>query len=266
MITLKDESQKSLVLPKAVRVLGIGLVSMTQYRYSIVFNKGISSSLMRDLIHLYRSEIIGKKEGKFMDRFGIFTVYIHFYTIGKEKISIFYTNEKDKLVNYEDLCSFSKVLVKTYCSNDSDFTISQICNKSIPSAKGLSALFIISKTGHTLFTKIRNDKTRLLENCIQIGGFLSAILMFSNEVIGKNAGESLQSIHFENQQFLITVREDIIFAYLIEEVTNSEIIERYIELIKEEFFDLYWDCMKDFTGDLSQFHTFEPIVEKYFSI
>jgi len=266
MITLNDKSQESLVLPKAIRVLGIGLVSMTRYRYNIVFNKGISCSVMRDLIHLYRSEIVGKKEGKFIDRFGIFTVYIHFYTVGSEKISIFYIDEKDKLVKYEDLCSLSKVLVKTYCSNDSHLTISQICNKSIPSAKGLSALFVISTTGHTLFTKIRNDKTRLSENYVQIGGFLSAILMFSNEVIGKNAGESLQAIHFENQQFLITVKEDIIFAYLVEEVKNSETIERYIELLKEEFFDLYWDCMKDFTGDLSQFHTFEPIVEKYFSI
>jgi len=205
MIILEDISQESLELPKAIQVYGIGLVSMTQNRYNIVFNKGISRSFMRDLINLYRPEILNIKEGKLIDLLGIFTVYIHFYTLGNERISIFYINEKDSLINYEDLCSLSRLLVKTYCSNVSISKLSQICNKAIPSIKGLSALFVISTTGHTLFTKIRNDKTKLSENYIQIGGFLSAILMFSNEVIGKNSGESLQAINFENQQFLISV-------------------------------------------------------------
>ena len=266
MIVLEDIYQESLAAPKAIQVLGMGLVSMTKNRSNIVFNKGISRSLMKDLIKLYRPEILNKKEGKMIDLLGIFTVYIHFYTLGNERISIFYINEKDRLVNYEDLCSLSRLLVKTYCSNVSISKISQICNKAIPSIKGLSALFVINTTGHTLFTKIRNDKTKLSENYIQIGGFLSAILMFSNEVIGKNSGESLQAINFENQKFLITVKEGIIFAYLVEQTNNSEIIERYMDLLKEEFFDLYSDCLKDFNGEVYQFHTFEPVVEKYFSI
>ena len=266
MIEVEDISQELLESQKAIPVLGIGLVSMTQNRYNIVFNKGISRSLMKDLIHLYRPEILEKKEGKMIDLLGIFTVYIHFYTIGNERISLFYINEKDKLVKYEDLCSLSRLLVKIYCSNVSHSKINQICNKAIPCVKGLSALFVISTTGHTLFTKIRNDKTQLLENYIQIGGFLSAILMFSNEVIGKNSGDSLQAINFENQKFLITVEEGIIFAYLVEQSTNSKTVERYMELLKEEFIELYYDCLKDFNGDLNQFHTFEPVVEKYFSI
>lgn len=266
MIEIDDISQESLDLQKEIQVLGIGLVSMTQNRYNIVFNKGISRSLMKDLIHLYRSEILEKKEGKMIDLLGIFTVYIHFYTLGNERIILFYINEKDKLVNYAELCSLSRLLVKIYCSNISHSKISQVCNKAIPSVKGLSALFIISTTGHTLFTKIRNDKKQLSENYIQIGGFLSAILMFANEVIGKNSGESLQAINFENQKFLITVEEGVIFAYLVEQSTNSKKIERYMELLKEEFIELYYDYLKDFNGDLNQFHTFEPVVEKYFSI
>ncbi|NVM16480.1 MAG: hypothetical protein HWN80_02110 [Candidatus Lokiarchaeota archaeon] len=266
MTEVDNISQESLELQKVIPVLGIGLVSMSQNRYNIVFIKGISRSLMKDLIHLYRSEILEKEEGKMIDLLGIFTVYIHFYTLGNEKISLFYINEKDKLLNYGDLCSLSRLLVKIYCSNVSHSKISQICNKAIPSVKGLSALFVISTTGHTLFTKIRNDKTQLLENYIQIGGFLSAILMFSNEVIGKNSGESLQAINFENQQFHIIVEEGIIFAYLVEQSKNSKTVERYMELLKEEFIELYYDCLKDFNGDLNQFHTFEPVVEKYFSI
>jgi hypothetical protein len=266
MIELDDISQDSLVLPKAIQVLGIGLVSMTENRYNLVFNKGISRSLIKDLIHLYRIEILSKKEGKIIDLLGVFTVYIHFYSFGNERITLFYINEKDKLVKYEDLCSFSRLLAKLYCSNVSHPKIKQIINKAIPCVKGLSALFVISTTGHTLFTKIRNDKAKLLNNSVQIGGFLSAILMFSNEIIGKNSGESLQSINFENQQFLITVEHEIIFAYLVEESTKSETIERYMELIRDEFFELYYDCLTDFNGDLNQFHTFEPVVENYFSI
>ncbi|MFX0074278.1 MAG: hypothetical protein ACFE96_02465, partial [Candidatus Hermodarchaeota archaeon] len=121
-------------------------------------------------------------------------------------------------------------------------------------------------TGHTLFTKIREDKTKLLDNYIQIGGFLSAILMFSNEIIGKNSGESLQAINFENQQFLITVRDGIIFAYLLEDPTFSKAIERCMELLKEEFFEMYSECLKNFDGDLNHFYDFEHVVEKYFSI
>ncbi len=266
MIVLDDVYQESLDSPKVIQVLGIGLVSMTKKRHNIVFNKGISRSLMEDLIKLYRPEILNKKEGKMIDLLGIYTVYVHYYTLGSEIISIFYVNEKDRLVNYENLCSLSRLLVKTYSSNVSISKIRQICNKAIPSIKDLSALFVISITGHTLFTKFRNDKTNLSENYIQIGGFLSAILMFSNEVIGKNSGESLQAINFENHKFLITVKEGIIFAYLLEQTNNSDIIERYMELLKEEFFDLYCDCLKDFNGDVNQFHTFEPVVEKYFSI
>jgi len=266
MIEIENISQESLVLPKAIQVLGLGLVSMTPNRYNIVFNKGISRSLIKDLIHLYRLEIFNKKEGKLIDLFGIYTVYIHFYSIGSEKISLFYINEKDKLVNYANLCSLSKLLFKTYSSNVSHSKIRQICNQAIPSVKGLSALFIINTTGHTLFTKFRSDKTKLAENYIQIGGFLSAILMFSNEVIGKNSGERLQAINFESQRFLISVEEGIIFAYLVEDSTRSDIRERYIELIKEEFFELFYDCLTDFNGDINQFNTFEPVVEKYFSI
>ena len=266
MIEIKNNSPKSFELPIAVQVLGISLVSMTKNRYNLVFNKGISRSLIKDLIHLYRLEITSKKEGKIVDLLGVYTVHIHFYSHGNERIAVFYINEKDKLANYENLCLLSRLLVKTYSSNVSHSKIRQICNQAIPSVKGLSALFIINTTGHTLFTKFRSDKTKLAENYIQIGGFLSAILMFSNEVIGKNSGERLQAINFESQQFLISVEEGIIFAYLVEDSTRSDIRERYIELIKEEFFELFYDCLTDFNGDINQFNTFEPVVEKYFSI
>lgn len=266
MNKVEDNSQESSEVPKAIQVLGISLVSLTQNRYNIVFNRGINRSLLKDLIHIYRSEILNWKEGKIFDQFGVYMVYLHFYTYGNKKISVFYISEKDMLVNNEELYSFSKLLVKSYCSKVSSWEISQICGKIIPIVEGVSAFLVINKTGQTLFAKIRKDKKYLLENYIQIGGFLSAVLVFSDEIIGKKTGESLKAINFENHQFLITIEEETIFAYLLEQSTCSKTIERYIELLTEEFIELYYDCLKDFNGDLNQFSTFGAVVENYFII
>jgi hypothetical protein len=174
--------------------------------------------------------------------------------------------EKDTLTNYDDMCSVSRTLAQLYCSNASLSVINKVCNKMIPSFEGLSALFVVSTTGHTLYTKIRDDKTSILENHIQIGGFLSAILMFSNEVIGKNSEDTLQSINLKNDRFLIFVKEDIIFAYLVDHSPKSDNFARYVELIAEEFLDQFSNSLKDFNGDLTQFNRFDPVIDKYFCL
>ncbi|MFX0074998.1 MAG: hypothetical protein ACFE96_06115 [Candidatus Hermodarchaeota archaeon] len=266
MIGLEDNSQKSSDLGKKIQVLGIGLITLTDNQYNIVFNRGINRSLIKDLIHIYRSEILNRNDGNIIDEFGIYMVYIHFYTFGKLKVSIFYLSEKEKSLNYDELSSFSNLLVKTYCSHVSREKISQICNSVIPIVSGVSAFLVISTTGQTLFKKIRSDKKNLLENYIQIGGFLSAILSFSNEIIGKQSGECLKAIDFENSKFLITVEEGAIFAFLLDQCAKSKTIERYIELLTEEFIELYYDCLKDFNCDVTQFRSFEAVVENYFSI
>lgn len=266
MIVLEKGHQELLDNPNAMDLLGVGIVSITEKNSKIIYNKGISRSLMKDLITLYRPDILEKKEGKLIDLLGIFTVSIHFYSFDKKKIAIFYVNEKDTLTNYDIMCSVSRRLAQMYCSNASLSSINDMCNMIIPSFEGLSALFIISTTGHTLFTKIRDDKTSISENYIQIGGFLSAILMFSNEVIGKNTGDTLKEISFENQQFIISVKDDIIFACLLDSSLKSDNFRRYLDLIAEEFLDQFSDNVKDFNGDLNQFHIFELVVDKYFRL
>jgi hypothetical protein len=264
MIVLEKGHQELLNHPTSMDILGVGIVSITDKNSKIIYNKGISFSLMNDLIKLYRPDILDRKEGKLIDLLGIFTISIHFYSFDTEIIAIFYVNEKDTLANYDVMCSVSRTLAQLYCSNAPLSLINDTCNKIIPSFEGLSALFVVSTTGHTLYTKIRDDKASISENHIQIGGFLSAILMFSNEVIAKNSGDSLQSINFGAQQFIIYVKEDIIFAYLLDSSHNSENFERYMDLIAEEFLDQFSARVKDFNGDLSQFHIFELVVNKYF--
>ncbi len=266
MIVLEKGHQELLDSPTAMDILGIGIVSITERNSNLIYNKGISRSLMKDLIKLYRSDILEKKEGKLIDLLGIFTVSIHFYSFGRESIAIFYVMEKDTLTNYDDMCSVSRSLAQLYCSNASLSVINKVCNKMIPSFKGLSALFVVSTTGHTLYTKIRDDKTSISENHVQIGGFLSAILMFSNEVIGKNSEDTLQSINLKNDRFLIFVKKDIIFAYLVDHSPKSDNFARYVELIAEEFLDQFSNSLKDFNGDLTQFNRFDSVIDKYFCL
>lgn len=266
MLVLENVYQETLEHPSSMDLLGVGIVSMTEKRYNIIFSKGIKRSLIKLLIKFYRSEILKNKEGKRIKLLGAYTIYVHFYTFEDESISILYVSETNKLIKYDSLCSLSKQLVNSYCSNATFSEINQLCNQAIPTAKELSALFVINTAGLSLFTKIRKDKKYLADNFITISGFISAILSFSNEVIGKNTGDTLQAINFENQQFLLTVKEDVIFAYLIEDFTKSKNIKRFMELLIEEFLDNYCDCIKDFNGDVSQFRDFEHLVDKYFDI
>ncbi len=264
MIVLEKGHQELLDIPTAMDILGVGIVSITDKNSNLIYTKGISRSLMNDLIKLYRSDILEKKEGKLIDLLGIFTVSIHFYSFDAESIAIFYVNEKDTLTDYDAMCSASRVLAQLYCSNAPLASINDVCNKILPNFEGLSALFVVSTTGHTLFTKIRKDKVSISENHIQIGGFLSAILMFSNEIIAKNSGDTLQAINFGAQQFIISVKEDIIFAYLIDDSPKIDNFERYTDLIAQEFLDKFRNSVKNFNGDLNQFHCFKLVVDKYF--
>jgi hypothetical protein len=266
MIVLEKSHQELLDSPTAIDILGVGIVSITEKNSKIIYNKGISRSLMKDLIKLYRPDILKKKEGKLIDLLGIFTVSIHFYSFGTESIAIFYIIEKDTLTNYDVMCSVSRKLAQLYCSNASLPLINDMCNKIIPSFNGLSALFVVSTSGHTLFTKIRRDKATISENHIQIGGFLSAILMFSNEIIAKNSGDTLQAINFGSQQFIISVKDDIIFAYLVDRSADTDNFKRYMDLIAEEFLVQFSESVKNFNGDLNQFHSFKLVVDKYFCL
>lgn len=249
-----------------LEMLGLGLVSLTLRNHNVIFRKGIGTPLLNKLIKVYKKQIIEKKEGKIIELVGSFTVYIHFYELEREIVAIFYVNEKDKLIKYEELCSISNILLRCYCSNVSDLELNRICNKIIPSVKGISALFIVYSSGHALFAKVNKEKKFLAKNYIQVSGFISAILAFSKEVIGRESGESLQTINFENEKFFVHLRGDIIFAYLIEKKNEPKNLERFIHLIADEFIEKFDDNLKDFHGDVTPFSEFERIVDNYLLI
>ncbi|MFW9951815.1 MAG: hypothetical protein ACFFKA_16995, partial [Candidatus Thorarchaeota archaeon] len=216
MIVLENVYEDSLVFPGSLNILGLGVVKITGRTHKIFYIKGIGNSLMNKMIQLYKKEIIQKQEGKIIDLVGGYTVYVHFFKLEYEIIAIFYLNEKDKLIRYEDLCNFSKELLKAIKSNCPVSEFDNVCKKVVPCESGVLALFIISTTGHCLFKKIRNNMDYLSNNYIQIGGFISAINMFANEVVGKHSGDNLEAISFGNQQLYLNVKGNVIFAYLVE--------------------------------------------------
>ena len=250
----------------SMELLGVGLVSITGRRTNTIFKKGIGNGLINTLVKFYKEQIIKKREGKIIDLLGSYTIYVHFFDIKPEILTIFYVNEKEKLIRYDQLCSYSNKLVKSYCINSSDSEINAICENIIPKVSGISALFIISKAGHAFFTRINNQKKFLMENYIQIGGFLSAITAFSQEILGKESGENLEAITFENQQFILNIKDKVIFAFLIEKNTNLNHTKRFMELLAEEFVDSYHNQIKNFNGDIEPFASFKRVVDKYFII
>lgn len=251
---------------ESMDLLGIGLVSISGKRANTIFKKGFSNGLLKTLVKIYKDRIIEKREGKIIDLLGSYTIYIHFFDIKPDIFTIFYVNSKDKLIRYDLLCSISNKLTKSFCGNCSDAKVNDICNRIIPKVSGVSALFIISKGGHALFTQINSRKKSLNDNYIQIGGFLSAITAFSQEVIGKESGGNLEEINFQNQKFILNVKDSLIFAYLLEEDTNLIQIKRFMELLTEEFIDSYHDKLINFNGDIEPFTYFKHIVDKYLII
>jgi hypothetical protein len=264
-IVLNNSYHNSLGEPWSLELMGLGLVSISQKSTKVLFSKGINDSMLNVLIRAYKDRILQKREGKIVELIGSYTAYAHFYDLKNEIFTLFYLNE-NKFIKYDELCSFSNKVVQNYCTNYSQSNFNSMCNDIVSSLPGLSALFIISDDGHALFSKTSKKHESFKKNAIQISGFISAIMMFSDEVIGKQSGEHLKAIDFENIQFLVTMRNKIIFAYLIENQSKAKEINRFIGIIAEEFITRFSDHLKDFKGNISIFKEFDSYINRYFDI
>lgn len=135
-------------------------------------------------------------------------------------------------------------------------------------AKGLIGILILDKTGSLFFSKVKKNRLRMADSIFQIAGFISVILIYSQDLIGgEKEGLKLEDIDLGNHHFYISTKKDLIFAYLIEKNRASDNINNYIQKIIEKFIDKYYfSHIQNFKGDLSPFHDFEIIVDHYFEI
>ncbi|GAH69954.1 unnamed protein product, partial [marine sediment metagenome] len=99
---------------------------------------------------------------------------------------------------------------------------------------------------------------------VHIGGFISALLSFSNTIIGEETGAKLKEINFGNQQFYVISKSNVVFAFLVENM--NQLLQRYMYLIADEFLFDFRNYIKEFNGDVTPFNEFESKINQYFII
>ncbi len=143
--------------------------------------------------------------------------------------------------------------------------INSICSRvvDIPRVKGqLVGILILNETGLLFFSKVAKKRTNITKNIFQIAGFLSAIMIYSKDFIGSREIE----LKLKNVDLHIDTKNGVIFAYFIEKENYTEDTNKYIHIIFNDFLEKYYESyVKDFKGDLTPFHSFENVIDQYFS-
>ena len=140
--------------------------------------------------------------------------------------------------------------------------------KMFPKADGLVGFLVLDKTGLLYFSKVAKNKISIAQNIFQIAGFISAILIYSQDLIGtEDSGIKLEDINLGNHHFYVCTRENVIFAYFVEKHSITENFKSHIEIIIKKFLETYHPSfIKNFKWDVSQFHKFEEVINQYFEI
>ncbi len=256
-----------------IEILGVGIVRISRLssekKIDIIYQKGVGIKLLQKIIKKYMEKIIKKREGILIDLFYNFSIYIHYFNNNPdENIGIIYLDKKEKILNYSELFLISQKLNQCAEIEDSLFKIKDICNKEIiiPRYKGLSAIFIIGSSGHLFFSKINKNKTKLIKYEISISGFITALLIFSKEILSQGPETKLKQINFGNQNFYLNLRNNAIFAYLVEKQQIPEMFKKYMHIVSDEFIYRFKDRINTFNGDVSPFQEFESVIDQYFII
>lgn len=258
-----------------MQILGVGVIKISdsspKKEINIIFQKGVGIQLIYKIINNNVKRILKKRQGISIDLWSNFTVYIHYFENNQNNlICIIYLDKKEKILNYSELFSISQKLNQYISMNDSLSNIKNFCDREIviPRCKGLLALFIISSAGHLLFSKIKKNKTKLIQNEIPISGFISALLSFSKAIISNGPETKLKQINLGNQIFYLNLRNNAIFAYLVEKKRIPETFERYMHIISDEFIYRFKERInpKNFKGEVTPFRKFESVVDQYFII
>lgn len=235
--------------------------------YDIIYKKGLDVPLIQNVMELCKNEITQKTKGNSTIPLDDYIIIIHFYEDkDQNKIVNIFMDEKESDVNYTKLYLTSRKIFNQYNTNMDPDDVKESCSEylDIPKSEGLLGIFILNPSGSPYFSKIDKKKANLAKKDVQISGFISALLTFSKEIIGKDSGGNLKEIVFGNQRFYVIIKRNIIFAYLVEKV--NQLLKRYMYLIVDEFFSRYEDEIKNFNGDISPFEDFEYILNQYFKL
>ncbi len=250
---------------KQIPMFGMGMVKMSlRGDFKVLFQKGIGISLIQNVMELYKEEILEKKQGNSIIPLDDFTIYLNYYESKEDDILVvLLMDDKEKSTSYSKLYLFFKKINNYVHSNMSISEIKQLCVETIeiPKTDEIIAVLIIGLGGSPFFTMANTKKTTILSKDVCIGGFISALYSFSQEVMGEESGAKLKEINFGNMTIYMICNENAIFAYLVEKF--NPIVQRYMYLIAEEFIEIYKDHLVDFNGDVTPFASFEENVNQY---
>lgn len=268
---IMENYQNSKDNPIVMEILGIGLVKISQTdieaKFKVLFQKGIGVPLIQNVIELYKKEIVNKKQGNSIIPLEKFTLFIHYFENHNQDILvIIYMEKKDSSVNFSKLYFLSRKINRKFQLNEPVLQIIEDFDNAveIPKTDGIIAIFIIGAAGSPYISKINKDRSEIADHEVHIGGFISALLSFSNTIIGEETGAKLKEINFGNQQFYVISKSDVIFAFLVENMTS--LVQRYMYLLADEFLYQYKDHLRDFNGDITPFNCFEEKINQYFLI
>ena len=257
---IMDESDK-------LTIIGISLVELfisnVKEGYKILYQKGIGQSLIENVIELHKKEIINKITGSSIIPFGDFNIIINYFRKG-ENILIFITiDKKENGIPYSQLYLKYRKILKDFDPNKNIDT-KQLVESSftIPRIKNVDALFILDNSGIPLISKVNLKREQLKDESLQIGGLISAILLFSAEALDQETGAKLKEIKIGHKVFHLIIRKQVICAFVLQNMTP--IIKRYMYLITDQFIDMFSEVLENFDGDTSQFYPFQEIIETYF--
>ena len=237
----------------------------------LIFRKGLTTTFVEDIIDIYRYRIFETDNGTIIDSTGSYNLFLSFAMKSQgEKEIVLFIDTEDRVLNSPILESFSKALFNKLKTNIPYSKIESMCNNiiEIQRAKGVIGVLILDKTGILYYSKVKKERTEIAKNIFQIAGFISALMIYSHDLIGdESAGLKLEDIDMGNYHFYLSMRSNIIFAYFVEKNNCSENVERNTQIIFEEFLERYYNSyVKNFCGDLTPFHEFEDTINLYFEI
>lgn len=264
-----DDFQKTNEGKGSSELLGFGLIKILEpyntNNFEQIYNRGIEFSLIQNLIESIKDEMAIKKQGNCIIPIDDNLISLQYF---EEKNKIFisiFKDNKDKKVNYAKTYLIFKKLKKLIQSEAfSNAMIEEFCqhNIKIPQINNVKALLILNSTGTPFYSRIENLQANKDQSEVHISAFISAIFSFTKKVIGKNAESNLKEIIFDDQRFYIISKNDVIFAFLLENLTL--LLKNYMCFIVDEFFNMFNEHLKNFNGDISPFQKFDEIINQYF--
>lgn len=121
----------------------------------------------------------------------------------------------------------------------------------------ISRILIIASGGLLAYSKSFIDSP--IEDDL-VSGFLTAMANFAQEI----KGGQVKSLNFRNFNFIYSYDEDLdcIFVLVVDIDDIEEEAREKVELMKVEFLKRFRKALEDWTGDVTQFGTFDEYVEK----